>query len=174
LLVVEIIDSDETDRLEFERRNLGRKDFRAASEVDEGVDGQSSGDIAEFWESVANETDVCVFDCEEDAVISAIVEAVFKVRICSWASSLLLSLLNLCICLDLKTGGGTDDVRWLRLLFDIDGGTEDDLTLLEELAPRLAFLLPVFDFLDPTDVDMDDEVNEYLEIVGAVDIVLSD
>ena len=39
--------ADEIDRFEFERRNLGRKDARAASMFDEGVKRASAGDLLE-------------------------------------------------------------------------------------------------------------------------------
>ena len=58
LLAAEMTDSDcvdETDRLEFERRNLGRNDIRAASMLDEGVN-ESNGDMVELREPVAKET----------------------------------------------------------------------------------------------------------------------
>jgi hypothetical protein len=61
--------------LELKHRNLGLKDIRAASTVDEGVNGQSSGDIPVLREPVAKET--VDFDCEEAVV--TIVEVVFKV-----------------------------------------------------------------------------------------------
>jgi hypothetical protein len=67
------------------------------------------------------------------------------------------------------------------LLFDVDGGTEDDLILMEDFSLPLVILLlraiaalSVFDFLDVLDADGDDEVTEYLEIVGAVDVVVAD
>jgi hypothetical protein len=50
LLVFETIDSDcadEIDRFEFERRSLGRKDTRAASMLDEGVEKEFLADIPE-------------------------------------------------------------------------------------------------------------------------------
>ena len=59
LLAIETIDSDcvdEMERFEFERRNLGRKDIRAASTVDEGVIEESDVDIPEVREPVAKET----------------------------------------------------------------------------------------------------------------------
>lgn len=66
------------------------------------------------------------------------------------------------------------------MLFDVDGGTEDDLIMVEDFSlPPVVLLraiagVSVFDFLDATDVDRDDEVAEYLEIVGVVNAVVAD
>ena len=55
---------DEIDRLELDRRNLGRKDIRAASMTDEGVGGQSDGDIPRVREAVVKEAVACDKDCD--------------------------------------------------------------------------------------------------------------
>ena len=63
------------------------------------------------------------------------------------------------------------------MLFDKEGGTDDDLMLLEDFAvlssislPRVIEEVPVFDFLDLIlFVDNVDEVDKYFVNVGAVD-----
>ena len=79
-------------------------------------------------------------DCEEAVVKSAMVEAVFKVISVSFLCSsepLLESRLHRLlrsIPFILEDFGGIDDVLWLRLLFDVDGGTDDDRKFVEDLA----------------------------------------